>query len=57
MASPRIATRSNVGLGQKNGVATDHGLASDSVDNAPMVRTVATYALESFIVYAVVARP
>ena len=34
MASPQIATRSNVGLGQKNGVAADHGLASDLVDNA-----------------------
>ena len=34
MASPRIATRSNVGLEQKNGIAADRGLAPDSVDNA-----------------------
>ena len=34
MASPQIVTRSNVGFGQKNGVAADRGLASDSVDNA-----------------------
>ena len=37
MASPRITTQSNVGLGQKNGVAVDRGLVSDyytSVDNA-----------------------
>ena len=34
MVSPRIATRSNVGLGQKNGITVDGGVASDSVDNA-----------------------
>ena len=34
MALPRIVIRPNVGLGQKNGVAVDRGLASDSVDNA-----------------------